>query len=551
MVDLMNTNSKDKIIKDFYSWLFDKENIDLIAEPDLSLYASHVDHNLYYPKEFEPFFNSKAMQRLGKINQLCLIHLSLYSDTYHTRLEHSKGAYYRKLEELIMQTQDEDYKKYIEDNNKKIYLIAELLKMAGHDIGHPPLSHLIEQAVKYKGFHEEIGKRILTEDSELIDIYNAINPKLHNVMIELLSGNPMNFNEHDESNYDVDRFDYLQRDALYSGRDLNFATEKYNIMYAKCDEQGNILTNADGSIVTTNSSDASSKRIDVYNYSSLHYIEAFLFERLKAYKHIYCNEKTNIQDRLIRHLITILTENKELSSNELVTFLSNIKNAKSADDVDINEYTSWHDLRFLSNCMEIAENSNDEVLKKYIACVLPNLDNLINFSAEALKEAKTYTNEEINFLKKLKFMISDNGNFSRTLRAGNSVLDNTTYFYSKEELESIPEELQQYFKEIHSRIYAYKSKEPIFIKDTYGKVYTLDKHPNRMKDWDKIEDETIVYYAFYPKLKLEGVSDDTIKRIKEYPSSKDTYKDTEYRQYTAKDFPRNNSVMDFFDELEA
>ena len=140
--------------------------------------------------------------------------------------------------------------------------------------------------------------------------------------------------------------------------------------------------------------------------------------------------------------------------------------------------------------------------------------------------------------------------FSRTLRAGNSFLDNTTFFYSKEELESIPEELQQYFNKIHSKIYAYKSKEPIFVKDTFGKVYTIDKHPDRMKNWDKIEDETMVYYAFYPQLKLEHVSDEIIEKIKEYPSSKDTYKDTEYRQYTAKDFPRNNSVMDFFDELE-
>lgn len=171
MVDLMNSNSKEKIISDFYCWLFNKENVNLISEPDLSLYSSHVDHNIYYPKEFEAFFNSKAMQRLGKVSQLGLVLLGQFKDTYHTRLEHSKGTYYRKLEELIIQTQDEKYRKNIEDNNLKIYLIAELLKMAGHDIGHMPLSHVLENAVQYRGFHEEIGKKIILEDPELMSIY--------------------------------------------------------------------------------------------------------------------------------------------------------------------------------------------------------------------------------------------------------------------------------------------------------------------------------------------------------------------------------------------
>ena len=83
------------------------------------------------------------MKRLGRINQLGLA-ISENNNFYHNRLEHSKGTYNRKLEELIYLTSDNSYKEYIEKNNLKLYLLAELIKEAGHDIGHLPLSHIME-----------------------------------------------------------------------------------------------------------------------------------------------------------------------------------------------------------------------------------------------------------------------------------------------------------------------------------------------------------------------------------------------------------------------
>ena len=91
MIDFMNCNSKDKLIKQFFSWLLNKQEIELIADTDLSLASDYIDPNIYYPKEFEPFFESRAMQRLGRINQLGITALSIYPNTYHTRLEHSKA----------------------------------------------------------------------------------------------------------------------------------------------------------------------------------------------------------------------------------------------------------------------------------------------------------------------------------------------------------------------------------------------------------------------------------------------------------------------------
>ena len=39
---------------------------------------------------------------------------------YHSRLEHSKGVYNRKLEEFLYHFQDSNWRKYIDENNLKL-----------------------------------------------------------------------------------------------------------------------------------------------------------------------------------------------------------------------------------------------------------------------------------------------------------------------------------------------------------------------------------------------------------------------------------------------
>lgn len=167
MEKLENIQDKKKIVEQFFKWVFDKENIELVEEIDLSLAGYYYDPNIYYTKEIAAFFDTQAMKRLGKVSQLGLM-VSENPNCYHSRLEHSKGTYNRKLEELIYLTSDERYKMFIEQNNLKPYLIAELIKEAAHDIGHLPLSHIMEiKVVGRREFHEDIGKRILLEDKEI------------------------------------------------------------------------------------------------------------------------------------------------------------------------------------------------------------------------------------------------------------------------------------------------------------------------------------------------------------------------------------------------
>lgn len=167
MESLSDVEDKKKIVKEFFCWVLGKDNVNLYEEVDLTLASDYYDPNIYYTKEIWDFFNTRAMKRIGRVGQLGLIILE-NKNCYHNRLEHSKGTYNRKLEELIYLASNPEYREYIEKNNLKLYLVAELIKEAAHDIGHLPLSHILEVYImKRRDFHEDIGKRILLEDEQI------------------------------------------------------------------------------------------------------------------------------------------------------------------------------------------------------------------------------------------------------------------------------------------------------------------------------------------------------------------------------------------------
>ena len=180
-MNLENLESKEPLIRDFFTWLFDDDRIinkEVILEKeiDLTLAPYYMDPNIYFPKQIFDFFNTKAMKRLGRVSQLGLV-INDFPNTYHNRLDHSKGVYYRKLEEMLYNFQNPDWKKNIESQKMKLYLLADLIKMAGHDIGHFPFSHAFEEQVFHcHGIHEEAGKKIMLEDPEIINVLNIISP---------------------------------------------------------------------------------------------------------------------------------------------------------------------------------------------------------------------------------------------------------------------------------------------------------------------------------------------------------------------------------------
>ncbi|HVG16728.1 MAG TPA: HD domain-containing protein [Chitinophagaceae bacterium] len=158
-----------------------------------------IEHPLVFEIIAHPYY-----QRLRRIHQMAFASL-VYPGAVHTRLHHSLGAYHlmgNALSELknkgVEITTDEEL-------GAKIAILL-------HDIGHGPYSHALERQL-IKGVHHEAISRMIMQllnekfGGELdiaIEIFNDTHPKkfLH----QLVSGQ-----------LDVDRMDYLSRDAFFTG----------------------------------------------------------------------------------------------------------------------------------------------------------------------------------------------------------------------------------------------------------------------------------------------------------------------------------------------
>ena len=542
--------SKQEIYKTFFKWLLEKDSITLKKEFDLSLAPFYEDPAIYYPTEFEPFFETKAMQRIGKISQLgsCLVSVPT---AYHSRLEHSKGTFNRKIEELITSFQDPKYKNYIEQNNLKVYLLAELIKEAGHDIGHLPLSHVLEiQITHRRDFHEEIGKRILTEDKEITKTLSNIHPDLPEALKYSLYHNILNAKAHDESNYDVDRLDYLMRDSLYLGSPISLKNEPYQIVYAQLNSDGTIKKNKDGSICLAHKNDPLQKRIDVYPETALPSIENFLNSRVHAYENIYFSPERQLSDTTISHFLSLAQEEESKESKELQDFITMLKN-KPVQEIDIDEYLNWHDCLFYENCIHIAQKSENTDLKDMACFVIPPLEALMNFaySSFELKNKKEYTNEERQFLLTIKNIIKGDDLLSKNLKGKNFTKQNSCLTSSASTISDLKSKYGNHINYSSTTVYGYLPSIPIFLENSDKKIFALHEHPSRNFDWEnKRAKEISVAYAIFPEMRLKGLSDMQITDIKN---------DFEIQEKTPAIEPKVNlsplktehPIEDYFDQL--
>lgn len=247
------SNTKNQNIE-FFKWLFNTQEINLIEEKDIfpSTKKDEPISVIYYPNQLKNFFESMPMQRLKRILQLGPF-IQNNSSALQTRYEHSIGVYNLKKELIINQFyNNSEAKEYIEKNNLKNHLIAELIKSAAHDIGHLPLSHALEISVlNKKGFHEEIGKRILLEHPCIKKSLSTISDNFGNILRETLENDIFGLKLLDEGNYDIDRFDYIKRDLAHNGQSFTQSFENFRLVKIQCENLGGKnfpLYNEDGSV---------------------------------------------------------------------------------------------------------------------------------------------------------------------------------------------------------------------------------------------------------------------------------------------------------------
>lgn len=567
MINLEDINTKENLIQDFYRWLFDDNNVFdksviLEKEVDISLAPYYTDPYIYYPKQIANFFNTKAMQRLGRISQLALAN-DIYPNIYHSRLEHSKGVYNRKLEEFLYHFQDSNWRKHIEENHLKLYLLADLIKMAGHDIGHLPLSHLMEtEILSYRGAHEDLGKRIMLEDPEIQNILLKISPKLPDILNNLYNKHIMNFKEHDESNFDVDRCDYVSRDYLYFGLPIHLPYSHYESISVELDLNSKPIENNDGSIKTSNNS---KRKIDVYDEKQLPIIERLLEKRLDGYRLIYSNPLVFAHEKTINAFFKAFKLKSQLFNSDLKTLISDFKD-KGIDKIDLEKLLKWDDIKLYSEIINIAENHPDSNVRDLATMTIPNMEAFLNmiYSHLDLKNhsKQDLSTQDLKFLQKIKSLIISNSNLGKNLKNPNFTDENTIFFDEPTskvlqcKLHSITPTLKNDPSLINTHLIfqrAYSSDEPIYIRDSNGKIYELSKHPKRKYDWNNISINSHSNFAYIPYLRLCGISENIISKLQNISTGVSTYsipKETYFPKVNMQPLQVGNSLESYFSKLD-
>lgn len=493
-----NISTEENINKEFFKWLFDKDNIELYSEED---HKPRKDinskfPNIYYTAELKAFFETYPMERLKRILQLSQF-IDNDSNVLHTRYEHSLGVYNLKKNIILKQfLYNGNFRNYVEQNKLKKHLIAELIKSAGHDIGHLPLSHTLELSVIEKpGFHEEIGKRILLEYKEIQDVLINISDDMPEILKNVLDNDYFGFKLLDEGNYDIDRFDYLSRDLAYRGNPQNLSFKPFRLAAVKTESKyGKIALekNPDGSIaVQDTSKDVSSFFIPVFDMASISDIENFLNLRVKAYEESYFHPITQIRDKAVSIVINKAFEENEPNGTKMQDFLLGLKQIENSDDVNLDNWLSWDDLKFYNELLDIAEFSQNKALRDGAAFVVPSLDQLFDISAKMLglkNHTKQLCSSDKKFLRRLRNYIYQKNELTEKLTDFNYWDKCIKFTCDPENIEKLKNNASVPVQFYSHKLTGYNPNSPIYFENFDGKIYTYDTLPNHKS---KVSNEPI------------------------------------------------------------
>lgn len=155
--------------------------------------------------------DTPTFQRLRRIKQLAQAWF-VYPGAVHTRFSHSLGTMY--LMDMIAR---KFVRAGIVPRDDVVLLKAAALL---HDIGHTPYSHAIEEYFheRFGVSHEDISYWIVTEDPHIREALSDYGLEPREVAA-IIQGRhrEVTYNMLISSDLDVDRLDYLLRDALHTG----------------------------------------------------------------------------------------------------------------------------------------------------------------------------------------------------------------------------------------------------------------------------------------------------------------------------------------------
>lgn len=366
--------------------------------------------------------DSKEVQRLRRIRQLSGVSM-VFQTAEHSRFTHSLGAY--QLANLVIKNVNGI--DTLSEYEKMIFLISALL----HDIGHGPYSHAFETVLSVR--HEEMTARIIENNSTEInkilleyeikpkDIADIIRHKSDFKVVEKLLS----------SELDVDRMDYLVRDAYFTG-----------VSYGNID-RNRILESL---IIKDNNIYVLAK--------SVHTIENYLMSRYHMYFQVYYHPASRAYELLLEKIYLrikdLISQEKDLDVNicEFVNVL--------IDDRNVLDYIEIDDA-YVNGFVKQLTKSKDDVLNKLSNAFMNrklfkhielNKYETIDIDLNKYKDNKYYYDE--SSVSAVAYLGDENSNILMLLPNGEVI--------NLEELSPIIESLKQTSYKKINRIFYFEEK---------------------------------------------------------------------------------------------
>lgn len=259
--------------------------------------------------------DTSVFQRLRRIRQLGLSDF-VYPGATHSRFAHSIGSMF--VMDKIAHRLIED--EFLQENDLQDLRLAALL----HDVGHFPFSHLVENVMKKRhgdqGKHEKLSSHIIKKTEIKEKIMNAgYDSEKISAIVERRHENKL-FSYLLSSDLDVDRIDYLIRDAHHTG-----------VAYGFVDVDRLIRT------MTVNKKTRAQLAIAQKGRQA---IENFLIGRYHMYQSVYYHKTTMAFELMMEKIYDGLLEEKFDGAPDLKDILKFDQN----DLAKYDDFSVWHQM---------------------------------------------------------------------------------------------------------------------------------------------------------------------------------------------------------------
>ncbi|MCT3044025.1 HD domain-containing protein [Leuconostoc mesenteroides] len=330
--------------------------------------------------------NTPEFQRLRRVKQLGITS-SVFHGAEHSRFGHSVGVY--ELARRIMERFEQYYSDVWDPKERLLTLVAALL----HDIGHGAFSHTFEHL--FHTDHEAMTREIITGDTEIHRVLAQVSTDFPNKVASVIAKtyeNPQVV-QLISSQIDVDRMDYLLRDAYFTGT-----------KYGEFDIDRILRTmqpTPDGI---------------AFDIAGMHAVEDYIVSRYQMYLQVYFHPVSRGMEVLLEHLLQRAQElyrsntTSEFAENDFVGPL--LAPLFSDKKLTLSEYLKLDDNVFMTY-INIWQSHSDPILS----------DLSQRFMGRRPLKSMEITDETAPLLEELEQLVDNAGFNPRFYTARNNAYD--------------------------------------------------------------------------------------------------------------------------------